>query len=60
MRLHEFISCVQLEDTAWKYGVHIVIQKIKRENRGSKSPITQYNGKSPQFWPVSSLTTIIF
>lgn len=35
---------LKLEDTAWKYGVHIVVQKIKRENRGSKSPITQNNG----------------
>lgn len=34
---------LKLEDTAWKYGVHIVVQKIKRENRGSKSPITQNN-----------------
>lgn len=37
---------LKLEDTAWKYSVHIVIQKLKRENRGSKSAITQHNVRS--------------
>ena len=37
---------LKLEDTAWKYSVHIVIQKFKRENRGSKSAITQHNGNT--------------
>ena len=34
---------MKLEETAWKYTVHGVIQRLKKDYRGSKSEITQLN-----------------
>lgn len=36
---------MKLEETAWKYTVHGVVQRLKRDYRGSKSEATQLNSK---------------